>query len=451
MSYRTPVNMTRTLLSGGLVVDPGSGTYGIRDLLVVDGKLKAVAPALAPFQQWKWKSEPLRVYDLNGCYVFPGMVDIHTHLRVPGQEHKEDLRTGTLSAAAGGFTTVVAMPNTNPCLDRAAVIRSLKNRISREARVRVELVAAITRGQKGERLVSMESLQQEGVVAFSDDGLPVQNAGLMQDAMVTAHRLGSLLVSHCEDLTLVRGGVIQEGAVSRRLGVPGIPGAAEEVMVARDLCLASSTGAHLHLAHVSTAGSVAMVRLAKERGIHVSAEVTPHHLVLTERDVLRHGTQAKVNPPLRSRKDREALRKGIRDGTLDAVASDHAPHHPDEKAMTMTKAPFGVIGFETTLPLMLSLVERDVVGLVRAVELLTTGPAKTMGLRCGTLSKGREADLVVVDPRISFTVNPETFQSKARNCPFKGRRLKGRCILTMVGGAVVHEEAKRMGRREMIL
>ena len=443
--------MSRTILSGGLLVDPGSGTYGTRDLLVVDGILKAMAPSLEPFTRWACNGESLRIYDLKGCYVFPGMVDIHTHLRVPGQEHKEDLESGTRAAAAGGFTTVAAMPNTKPCLDRSTVIRSLKKRISREARIRVALVGAVTKGQKGKQLSNMEELRSEGVVAFSDDGLPVQSAGLMKEAMNAARVLGCPIISHCEDLTLLGGGVIQEGAVSRRLGLPGIPHSAEEVMVARDLCLASHTGAHLHLAHLSTAGSVSMVRLAKEKGVSVTAEVTPHHLMLLDKDVIRHGTNAKVNPPLRGKKDREALRRGLAEGILDAVASDHAPHHPDEKSSPMDEAPFGIIGFETTLPVMMTLVEQGVIGLIRAVELLTAGPAKILGLPCGNLENGKPADLVVVDTRDSFRVNPERFFSKARNCPFKGRRMKGRTLLTMLGGDVIYEENERMRRRAFLL
>ena len=428
----------KILFADGLLVDPGSGVHGRRDILVVNGRVHALAPSLAPYGQWlSDDGEDLLVYELSGRYVFPGLVDIHTHLRVPGQEHKEDLRSGTRAAAWGGFTTVLAMPNTNPSVDRVSVLRSLRKRIRNEALVNVEVLGAVTRGQKGSQLASLRAMKEEGAVAFSDDGRPLTGAGLMREALIACRDLACPVVSHCEDLSLVRDGVIHDGAVSRRLGLPGIPSSAEQVMVARDLCLARETGGHLHLAHLSTAGSVEMLRIARDKGVHVTAEVTPHHLMLTDEAVLRFGTDAKVNPPLCSRADRAALRRALRDGTLDAVASDHAPHHPDEKALPMAEAPFGIIGFETTLPVMMTLVGQGVVGVKRAVELLSHGPARIMGVNRGTLRKGDEADLVVVEPDSPFTVDVRRFRSKARNCPFRGMKLKGRPVLTLKGGEVV--------------
>ena len=433
------MRQSQTLLTGGLVVDPGSGTYGVRDLLVSGGRVKALAPSLAPFDQWR-QDGGLRVYDLKGCYVFPGLVDIHTHLRVPGDEHKEDLRSGTLAAAAGGFTTVAVMPNTRPSLDRVAVLRALKKRIAGEARVRVEMVAAVTYGRRGKRLTAMEQLKHEGAVAFSDDGAPVADARVMRQALRTAGDLGCPVISHCEDPGLAGKGVMHEGRVSSGLGVPGIPGSAEEVMVARDLCLARETGARLHLAHLSTAGSIDLVRNARERGVPVTAEVTPHHLLLTEEAVLRFGTNAKVNPPLRTEADCLALQAALRNGIVQAVASDHAPHHPEEKALSLAEAPFGVIGLETTLPLVMSLVRAGAIGLVRAVELLTVGPAGVLGLPRGRLGVNAEADVVVYDPGFSFAVDVGSFHSKARNCPFAGLRLEGKAVFTMVGGEGVWQE-----------
>lgn len=410
-----------------------------------------MAPSLAPFSEWKQAEEPLRVYDLEGHYLFPGLVDIHTHLRVPGQEHKENLESGTQAAAAGGFTSVLTMPNTRPCLDRPAVLRDLKRRIAREALVRVYPVGAVTRGQKGKSLAPLEVLKREGAVAFSDDGVVVADARLLREAMKKARELGLPIISHCEDDRLARGGVVQEGRVAEQLGVKGIPHAAEDVMTARDLTLALDTGAHLHLAHVSTATSLEMIRCAKDRGMPVTAEVTPHHLLLNEKEVLERGPDAKVNPPLRTEKDQQALQAGLRDGTVDAVASDHAPHHPDEKALSLEEAPFGVIGMETTLPLLLSLVDQGLIGLERAVALLTSGPAGAIGLEAGTLRVGQEADLVVVAVGRSFRVDVRTFRSKARNCPFDGWSLKGQVLLTLVGGEVVYEERASIEERVTLL
>jgi len=431
----------KLLLANALLVDPAAGIHGRRDLLVERGRVRAVAPSLAPFDRWIGRDgEDLHVLNLAGRYVFPGLVDIHAHLRVPGQEHKEDLRSGTLAAAWGGFTTVLAMPNTRPVVDRVPVLRSLQDRIRREARVNVGVIGAVTVGQKGRRLADLRAMKAAGAVAFSDDGRPLMDAGRMREALHACGELGCPVVSHCEDLSLARGGVMHDGAVSRRLGLPGIPASAEEVMVARDLCLARETGGPLHLAHLSSAGSLDLLRAARERGVRATAEVTPHHLALTDEAVIRFGADAKVNPPLGSRADRAALRRALRDGTVDAVASDHAPHHPDEKALPMDEAPFGVIGFETTLPVLLTLASQGVVGVRRAVELLSSGPAAIMGLDCGTLKEGAEADLVVVEPDRPFPVDVRRFRSRARNCPFRGMKLKGRPVLTLKGGAPVMQD-----------
>ncbi len=435
------------LFTNALLVDPGNGIFGQRDLLVRDGRVEATAPSLAPYSEWKRPEGSLEIYDLKGMALFPGLVDIHIHLRVPGQEHKEDLVSGTEAAAAGGFTSVLAMPNTSPCLDRSSVIRDLMKRVASESVVRVYPTGAITRGQKGKSLVPMEALRREGVVAFSDDGRPVMDANLARKAMQASVTLGCPTISHCEDDCLARGGAVQEGDVAEKLGVKGIPSAAEDVMTARDLALAWDTGAHLHLAHVSTGKSIGMIRKAKDKGIRVTAEVTPHHLVLDESAVLELGANAKMNPPLRSAEDLLALREGLCDGTVDAVASDHAPHHPDEKAAGLAEAPFGVIGLETTLPVLLSLVDKECIGLERAVELLTTGPARAMGLDAGTLGAGDPADLVIVDLNRTFRVDVSTFRSKARNCPFDGWSLKGRALLTMVGGQVVYEDREPLEDR----
>jgi dihydroorotase len=435
------------LFAKALLIDPAKGIFGERDVLVRDGRIERTSPSLAPYPSWRREEGELQIVDLQGWHLFPGLVDIHVHLRVPGQEHKETLASGTRAAAAGGFTTVLTMPNTSPCLDRSSVIRDLKERIASEAVVRVYPVGAITRGQKGRSLAPLEDLRREGAVAFSDDGRPVMDASLARRAMQKALDLGCPTISHCEDERLSRGGVVQEGDVAEKLGVKGIPHAAEEVMTARDLALAWDTQAHLHLAHVSTERSMEMIRGAREKGIHVTAEVTPHHLLLDARAVLRLGSNAKMNPPLRTERDLLALQEGLRDGTVDAVASDHAPHHPDEKAGPLALAPFGVIGLETTLPVMLSLVRQERIGLVRAIELLTAGPARAMGLDAGTLDVGGRADLVIVDLDRSFQVDADAFCSKGRNCPFEGWILKGKALLTMVGGNVVYEDRRSLEGR----
>ncbi|MEW6439709.1 MAG: dihydroorotase [bacterium] len=440
MSAATPSD--DFLFTNGFLCDPASGIAGRRDLLVRDGRVQAVGHSLEPFSRWKRPASRLWIYDLDGLCLLPGLVDIHTHLRVPGQEHKETLLTGTQAAAAGGFTTILAMPNTRPCVDRVRVLRSLQGRIRREAVVRVLPVAAVTRGERGKRLAPIEELRAQGAVAFSDDGAPVADARLMREALKAVLPLGCPVISHCEDPALFSGGVVQEGPVAERLGLPGIPGAAEEVMVARDLCLAAETGARLHLAHLSTARSLCMVRLAKERGVAVTAEVTPHHFSLTEEAVFASGANAKMNPPLRPERDRQALIEGLRDGTVDAVASDHAPHHPEEKAQPLDRAPYGVIGLETTVPLVFSLVHLGTLPLERAVELLTIGPARVMGLAAGVLGEGRPADLVAVDREREYRVDVRSFRSKARNCPFDGRPVRGKVVLTMVGGRVVFEEGE---------
>ncbi len=434
------------LFINGVVVDPAAGIFGRRDLLVRDGRVARMAPSLVPGEG---EEETLRIYDLRGWYLLPGLVDLHTHLRVPGQEHKETIRTGTLAAAAGGFTSILTMANTAPPVDRPRVLRLLKERIDREAVVRVFPVAAVTVGLKGSRVARLEALAEAGAVAFSEDGFSVRNARLLREAMERARDVDRPVISHCEDRDLAAGGSVQEGEVAERLGVSGIPSAAEDVVTARDLCLAAETGVRLHVAHVSTARSIEMIRLAKEKGIPVSAEVTPHHLMLTDRDVLRLGAAGKVNPPLRPEEDRRAMREALRDGTVDAVASDHAPHHPEEKALGLEKAPFGVIGMETTLPLLLGLVDQGVIGLERAVELLSSGPAGVMKLEEGRLGEGGAADLVVVDPERDFVVEAASFRSKARNTPFGGWRLKGRAVLTLVGGRVVFaDEGAWRGRVE---
>lgn len=438
------------LFSGALLVDPSRGVAGERDLLVREGRVEAVALSLSPYLQWKKGERRLCVWDLRGLCLVPGFVDIHTHLRVPGQEHKETIASGTQAAAAGGFCTILAMPNTRPCVDRVRVLRALKGRLTQEAAVRVLVIAAVTEGQKGKRLAPLEDLRSEGAVAFSDDGFSVRDAGLFREALRRAREMGCPVISHCEDPGLSAGGIVQEGPVASRLGVKGIPAAAEEVMVARDLLLAADTGARLHLAHLSTARSVRMVRMAKERGLAVTAEAAPHHFVLNEEAVIRWGSNAKVNPPLRTERDRRAVLEAILDGTIDAVASDHAPHHPDEKACGLERAPFGVIGLETTVPLLFSLVEDGVLGIERAVEVLTCGPAAAMGLPFGTVAEGRQADLVVLDRKRRFRLDVHTFRSKARNSPFHGRDVAGKVLATLVRGRVAWEEAELAGRKTYI-
>lgn len=420
----------RVLIRGGRVIDPASGTDAVLDVLVEDGRIRRLGTGIAEGAD--------QVVDARGAWVIPGAVDIHVHLREPGQEHKERIESGTRAAAAGGVTAVACMPNTVPAIDCAAVVEHVYALARRKGAVRVYVVGALTRGRQGHELAEMGEMASSGAVAFSDDGDTVMDASVMRSAMQYASQLGRPVIAHCMDAALARGGVMREGAVSTRLGLPGIPAEAETVVVARDVALAAATGVHLHVAHVSTAESVRIVAAAKESGVRVTAEVTPHHLFLTHEAMEGYDASAKVNPPLGTEEDRQALLRALADGIIDAVASDHAPHAPEEKATELDQAPFGASGLETLLSLVLGrLVEQGVLTPLQAVAAVSTTPARILRLPGGRIAEGEVADITLFDPGRTWVVEPERLVSMGKNTPFAGWRLKGRAVGTMVGGRMV--------------
>ena len=428
---------TTIFIEGGRVIDPASGIDGVRTVVVRDGKVAEGAERVA-------RPRDARAVDARGRWVTPGFIDLHVHLREPGQEYKETVETGTRAAVAGGFTAVCAMPNTAPPNDNTSVTELILARAAAAKLARVYPVGCISKGMKGEELAELGELKAAGCVAFSDDGRPVMSAGLMRRALEYALAFGLPLTVHEEDLGLVGKGVMHEGPTSTRLGLKGVPAAAEDVMVLRDIALAELTGGRLHIAHLSTAGAVRAVREAKARGLRVTAEVTPHHLALVDEDVATSGydTSFKMNPPLRSRADREAVRRGLADGTIDAIATDHAPHSLVEKELEFDQAANGIVGLETAFPVCLALVTEGVLTEKRLVEALTIGAARALGLPGGTLAVGASADLAILDPALEWRCEPSRFRTKGRNSPWKGAPLRGRCTHTFVDGRLVHELTK---------
>ncbi len=421
------------LFRGGRVVDPAQKLDRILDVLVAKGVVGEVGDGLEV-------PEGAKVVECGGRLVFPGLVDVHVHLREPGAEHKETIATGARAAAAGGFTSICAMPNTDPPTDSPATVGFVAAAGKQAGFSRVYPVGAVSLGRKGEQLTEIGELVEAGAVAITDDGSPVMDSGLMRMALSYSQAFGIPVADHPEDVGLSRNGVMNEGFVSARLGLHGAPNAAEDVHIARDLLVAELTGGHIHLQHVSTRLGVDLIRRAKGRGVRVTAEATPHHLLLTDSAVDGYRTDAKMNPPLRTEEDRAAVEQGFLDGTLDTLATDHAPHHYDEKEQAFDDAPFGIVGLETALGLMIThLVETQKIDLLTLVERMSTQPARAFGLPAGTLEPGAAADLVVVDPGWEWVVDPATFHSRGRNTPFSGEKLKGRAVLTLVGDRVVHE------------
>ncbi len=419
------------LIQGGHVIDPGR-INGVADVLINNGTIAAVGPNLAV-------PSGATVIPAAGRLVVPGFVDLHVHFREPGFEYKETIQSGTDAAVAGGFTSVCAMPNTNPVNDNQAVTEFMLERAKAAGTARLYPIGAITKRSEGKELAEIGDLRRAGCVAISDDGKPVMNSLVMRRAMEYARAFDVPVVDHCEDLHLSEGGCMNEGVISTELGLHGIPSAAEDVMVARNVSLAELTGARLHLAHISTAGSVRMVREAKARGLKVTAEACPHHFTLTEEVTRGYNTHAKMNPPLRTSLDVQAIKEGLRDGTIDVIATDHAPHATQEKQQEFTEAPFGIVGLETALPLTLALVDEGVLTLESAIEKLATAPAKAFSLNAGTLAVGAPADVAIVDPDRQWEVDPSKFRSKSRNTPFAGWKVKGRVTTTIVSGRVVYE------------
>ncbi len=417
-------------LSGGRILDPSCGRDEVGDLFVAEGRI--VDPASLPAET-SWES-----IDASGRIVAPGLIDIHVHLREPGESQKETIASGTRAAAAGGFTAVVAMPNTHPPADQPNTIGWIRERAREQGVVRVYPTGCLSEGRKGEKLAPLGSLRAAGVVALTDDGSCIQDAGLMRRVMEYAAMLDLPVLEHCEESSVSAGGVMHEGYWSAVLGLRGWPSLAEELIVGRDLLLAELTGARLHCQHLSSAGSVRLIREAKRRGVAVSAEVTPHHLALTDGDLGHYDTHFKMNPPLGSEADREALREGIADGTIDLIASDHAPHCSFEKEVEFDRAPFGIVGLETMLAVAAeTLVKTKLLDWPALIARLSTIPARLLGLPGGTLSTGTAADLVVIDPHLRWRVNPQAFQSRGRNTPFSGWEVQGRAMLTMVEGKIV--------------
>ena len=430
--------MSRLLVKGGRVVDPSQGIDRALDVLLEDGKVEKLAARIP--------ARGAEVIEAGGLVVCPGFIDIHTHLREPGREDKETIASGTRAAAAGGFTAVCAMPNTHPVNDTAGITRAIVEKARAEGSVRVYPIGAITRGQQGEELAEFGDLQEAGCVAFSDDGKPVASARMMRRALEYARTFGLVLIDHCEEPTLAEKACMNEGPVSTVLGLRGAPAAGEAIMVERDVLLAELTGGRVHIAHLSAAASLDAVRRGKARGVKVTAEVTPHHLFLTDEAVRETGydTNTKMNPPLRAEPDRAALIEGLRDGTIDCIATDHAPHTVDEKHVEYDQAAFGVVGLETAVPLCLDrLVGAGLVELPQLVALLSTHPARVLGLPGGTLAPGSPADVTLLDLAKRRTVDATRFESRSRNTPFGGWTLRGWPALTIVGGRVVWKDERR--------
>jgi dihydroorotase len=419
------------LLTGGRVIDPSQGLDAENDVLVEDGAVSKIGSRIkAP--------AGIEKIDARGLVVAPGFIDLHTHLREPGQEHKETIATGTRAAVAGGFTAICAMANTEPPNDERSVTELIVNEARRKGACRVYPIGAVSRGLAGEAMAELADLRAAGCVGFSDDGRPVSNSLLMRRALEYAKMLGVPIITHSEDLDLAGSGSMHEGYYSTLLGLRGIPAASEEVMIARDVILAMMTGGHLHVGHISTRGGVDAVRDGKAKGVHVTCEVTPHHVALTDERLRSFSTDLKMKPPLRSEEHRQAVVDAIADGTIDAIATDHAPHHPDEKGVEFDLAPNGIIGLETAFAVChAALVESGAIGLPRLIELMSSGPARIFSLPGGTLRSGAPADVVLLDPAAEYEY--DEVRSRSKNSPWLGTRLRGRAVATFVGGELRHD------------
>ncbi len=429
--------MSRLLIRNGRVIDPASDTdapVGQVECLIEDGKVVEIGAAL--------DREGAEVLDAEGAWVVPGLIDVHAHLREPGEEYKEDLSTGGTAAVAGGFTQVACMANTSPVNDDPSVTKYILDRAEKESPAKILPIAAATRGLRGEVMTEMVALRDAGAVAFSDDGATIMDASVMRQVLDYSRMTELPVIVHAEDLQLRAGGIINEGPVSTRLGLPGNPAAAEEVMIARDIRLAELTGAHLHIAHVSTAGSVDLIRRARDQGLRVTAEVTPHHLTLTDEATMSYDTNTCVAPPLRSAEDIEALRNALAEGVIDVIATDHAPHAGYEKEVEFTEAPPGMLGLETAVAVTLDLVRDGLLSPLEFIRRLSTNAAKLLSVEGGSLAVGSPGDVTLIDPEREWTYDPAEGFSKSRNSPWAGKRLTGRVVATVVDGRLVYHHER---------
>lgn len=421
------------LIKGGRILDPSQQLDRVMDLLLVDGKVSQIEESI--------DTDADRVVDACGMYVMPGLIDMHVHLREPGFEHKETIRTGGMAAARGGFTTICPMPNTKPATDNPERVSFVVQKAAEEAPVHVLPVGAVTLGQQGEELTDIAGMAAAGAIAISEDGKSVMNAALYREAMKRAAEKDVLVMAHCEDKNLVGRGALNAGKIAEENGVEGISNAVEDVITARDILLAKETGARLHLCHCSTKDSARMVKEAKEEGLTVTGEVCPHHFALTEEDIVPGDTNFKMNPPLRRQEDRQALKEGLRDGIFDVIATDHAPHHVDEKKKPMAEAPFGIVGSETAVALTITcLVEEGYLTPYQMAEKMSTNPARILKLDRGSLKVGKAADITLIDPEAEYVIDASLFASKGKNTPFHGRKVKGKVRMTIVDGTIVYEE-----------
>lgn len=424
----------KILIKQGRILDPDTKTDAVMDLLIEEGTITRMEKDL--------KEKADTIVDARGYYVMPGLIDMHVHLRDPGLTYKEDIITGTNAAARGGVTTVLAMPNTKPVMDDATRVAYVKNKAGEYAKIHVLQVGAITKGMKGEELSDIREMVKAGVPAISEDGKSVMNTQLYREAMKIAKELGIPVLAHCEDITMVNGGCMNEDDVSREFHLPGISNAVEDCIVARDIILSRDTGCHLHLCHCSTEGAAEMVRAAKKYGLPVTAEVCPHHFTLTSSDMKKDDTNYKMNPPLRTEKDRQALLEALRDDVMDVISTDHAPHSREEKNQSMEKAPFGIVGLETSVALTITeLVNKGWITPMQMAEKMSYHPARILHLdRKGSLRPGSDADVVLIDPEEEYTIDAASFASKGKNTPFHGRRVKGKVKMTICGGKIVYRD-----------
>lgn len=421
-----------TLIKGGYVLNPATGLEGVNDVLVADDVVAEISPVI--------EKEAHRVIDASGKYVMPGFIDLHEHLREPGFEYKETIATGTMAAAAGGFTTICPMPNTRPVIDSRVMVEYLNYKAAEDSAINIVPVGAVTAGQLGERLADIEGMAAAGALALSEDGKSVMDPLVYKEGMKKAAKLGLVVMAHCEDRGLLAGGVMNAGKKAEELNMPGISNSVEDVITARDILLAKETGVRLHLCHCSTADSVALVRMGKELGVKVTAEVCPHHFSMTEDEIPGDDANYKMNPPLRTRADADALIEGLKNGTMDVIATDHAPHSAEEKERSIKDAPFGIVGSETAFALtMTELVKKGHLTPMQMVEKLSFNPARILGIQKGNIAPGCIADLVIADPDAEYRIDVNTFISKGKNSPFHGKKVTGKILLTMVNGEVVYE------------